>query len=227
MRNKKNSQTPNKKNIFGILALVLAVVGASAQGLSVWMCAASVRLPLFVSAVVPYVGAAWLWRIRQKAVRNPKDRIIAVIRDAGFECGVNEDDDIVIKIGNVPLLAHVVQLPEDGRQRVHFSTLVEIDEMQVSEQGINYMISQMNSHNDYFTMRLREDGVECRVETVVDRAKDVLREMDFALGQIGRAVRVIERNMKAVAEKYPARSNERHKVGFVVPACLAASDSEG
>lgn len=164
-------------------------------------------------------GAAYYWLLRgKKKTSSPREKIVEVLVGAGFECGITEDNDICIKLGDSPIFARVVELP-GGKQRVHFSAMINVRDKKISEQGLNYMISQMNSHNDYYTMLLREDALECRVETVVDKAKDVLREMEFAVSQFGHAVKVMERNIGSVAEKYPRRMVPKgNKIGFVVPS---------
>lgn len=201
-----------------VAGAIIALASVGAGVFASWVDDQIVRTVLMGAEVVSLCVASYWWFGVKKTNYSPCEEIIKVLLDAGFECGITEDDDICIKLGNKPIFAHVVELP-GGKRRVHFSAMIHVADKKISEQGLNYMISKMNSSNEYYTMLLRKDVLECRVATVVDRAKDVLQEMDFALEQFGNALRVMEKNIGSVAEKYPMqKSHAGHKIGFVIPS---------
>lgn len=213
MRNNK-SNTMNHESLSSTTVVMAALLIATMIGEAI-LSNALLRMAVMATAALGFGGYMWM---RQRIIRSGKPIYEPIVRQllrAGYKCGVGKNDSICIQMENVNLLAQVWPMPSKNQKRVHFSAFVEVDRNEISEDGLNYLATQYNARHKYTTVLLREEGLECRVETVVGKMSDVLGELSFAYKHIEQAAYSLMRNYPHVAKLYPAKPVAKRRIGFM------------
>lgn len=209
-----NSLRPNQESKPTIITIVMTALFIMAM--TVEAILPDVRLRMAAMAVAALLLGSYLWL--QGSGRNDKPIYESIVRQllkAGYKCGVGNDNSICIQMEDGNLFARVWPMPKKKQKRVHFSALVEVDRNEISEDGLNYLATQFNAHHKYTTVLLRDEGLECRVETVVWKDSNVLGELSFAYKHIEQAAYTLMQNYPLVAKKYPAKPASKRRIGFV------------
>ena len=217
----------NRKPISFVSVAVMMAFFVAALVCGALLPTVGLRIVSIVVAVA--VLSLYVW-LRQKSLGSGKPIYQPIVRQllkAGYKCGVDADEDICIRMDRVNLFAHVWPTQRKDRNRVHFSAFVDVDRDEISEEGLRYLATQFNARHKYTTVLLREEGLECRVETVVDRTSNVLGELSFAYEHIEQAAHALIQSYPRVAAKYPAkRSTKPRRIGFVPSAAAEENEVE-
>lgn len=137
------------------------------------------------------------------------------LQHAGYKCKM-QDDDILVKRGELVLRAKVWNRPEKGSKRIHFTfdfAPAKLDCM--SQEGWALLTAMSNANSTYTTVKFYGDHMSCQVETTVKTAKDFVRESEFAFEKICESLQALEQNTPKLVKQF-GKSAERH-VGFRVP----------
>lgn len=195
-----------------IVTIVMLVVAASLVVAGVFVPSFLARAIVLGLALSALVGV--MLSVLVRVNRDKREAYVNQLRRAGFDSGIMEDDNIGIRVGETPVFAEVIETPRKGQDRVQFTACIQLDRDEISEDGLNYIASKINSNSRFVTVILDEGGLRCRVESMVTKPKEMVDELQFAVIQIERVASVVKRNYRSVVAKYPVKSKRR--IGFDV-----------